>query len=145
MWRQKDTMGLMKVWKGAVVASERRMSKAKARRERGDKSRIERAIRLLRHGAISRAGKALESMGLGDFEDPEVWNQIEAKHSAKKRRIRKAAYQYRSDEEIHLKVGKFFRSWMYMRHRGHKGSGTLTCAYGRESSRRSKRTRRWSI
>ena len=94
MWRQKDMMGLMKVWKGAVVAAERRMSKARARREKGTNSRIERAIRLLRHGAISRAGKALESMGLGDFEDPEVWNQIEAKHPARKRRIPEAAYQY---------------------------------------------------
>ena len=106
MWRQEDMMGLMKVWNGAVVAAERRMSKARARREKGTNSRIERAIRLLRHGAISRAGKALESMGLGDFEDPEVWNQIEAKHPARKRRIPKAAYRYRSDEEIHLKIGK---------------------------------------
>jgi len=67
-------MGLMKVWKGSVVAVERRMSKAKARKERGEKSRIERAIMMLRNGAISRAGKALESMGLGDFDDPQVWN-----------------------------------------------------------------------
>ena len=72
MWRQKDMLGLIKVWKGAVVADEKRISKAKARKERGERSRIERAIRLLRHGAISRAGKALESMGLGDFEDPHV-------------------------------------------------------------------------
>ena len=67
---------------------------------------MDRAIRLLRHGAISRAGKALESMGLGDFEDPEVWNQIEKKHPARKIRIPEGAYQYQSEEEIHLKVSK---------------------------------------
>ena len=55
MWRQKDMTGLTKVCKGAVVAAERRMSKAKARKERADILRIERAITLLRHGAISRA------------------------------------------------------------------------------------------
>jgi hypothetical protein len=40
MWRHKDMMGLMKVSKGAVVAAEKRMSKAKARKERGGRSRI---------------------------------------------------------------------------------------------------------
>jgi len=38
MWRKKDMMGLMKVWKGAVVAVKRRMSKARARREKGTNS-----------------------------------------------------------------------------------------------------------
>jgi hypothetical protein len=33
---------------------------------KGDKARIVRAVRLIRRGAISRAGKALESKGLGD-------------------------------------------------------------------------------
>jgi len=106
MWRHKDIMGLMKVWKGAVVAVKRKMSKAKARKERGDKSRIERAMRLLRHGAISRTGKALESMGLGDFEDPQVWSQISAKHPTRKRRIPETVYQFRSNDEIQLKVDK---------------------------------------
>ena len=70
MWRQKDVMGLIRGWKGAVVDNDKRMTKAKARKERGERSRIDRAIRLLRHGAISRAGKAIESMGPGDLEDP---------------------------------------------------------------------------
>ena len=48
-------MGLMKVWKGAMVAAEKRMSKAKARKGRGDRSKIERATRLLQNGAISQA------------------------------------------------------------------------------------------
>ena len=61
---------------------------------------------MLRHEAISRAGKALESMGLGDFEDPQVWNQISAKHPARKRRIPEAVYAFRSEEEIQLKVDK---------------------------------------
>jgi len=99
-------MGVIKVWKRAVVAAKKIISKAKARKERGKKSRIERAIRLLRHGAISRAGNALETMGLGDFEDPHVWNQISTKHPARKRRIPEAVYQFRSEEEIQLKVDK---------------------------------------
>ena len=45
-------------------------------------------------------------MGLGDFEDQHVWNQIAAKHLDRKRRIPEGACQYWSDEEIHLKVDK---------------------------------------
>ena len=63
-------MGLIRGWKGAVVDAEKRMTKAKARKEIGERYRIDKTIRLLRHGAISRASKALESMGLGDVEDP---------------------------------------------------------------------------
>ena len=48
----------------------------------------------------------MESMGLGDFEDPQVWNQISAKHPARKGRIPEIVYQFRSDDEIQLKVDK---------------------------------------
>jgi hypothetical protein len=106
MWRQRDMLGLMNMWKGAAVEAEKRMTKAKARRERGDTSRIDRAIRLLRHGAISRAGKALKSMGLGDLDNPHIWNQIEAKHPARKKRIPETVFQYQAEEELQLKVEK---------------------------------------
>jgi hypothetical protein len=51
----------------------KRMEKAKARKEKGDMARISRAVRLIRRGAISRAGKALESKGLGDLTDRSIW------------------------------------------------------------------------
>ncbi len=40
---------------GAAVAPEKTMSRAKARKERGEKARTDMAIILLRRGAISRA------------------------------------------------------------------------------------------
>ena len=60
-WRKRDMQGLLKTWRMAAITAEKRMTKAKARKEKGEHARIERAVRLLRKGAISRAGKALES------------------------------------------------------------------------------------
>ena len=48
----------------------------------------------------------MESLGLGDFEDPHVWNQIAAKYPERIRRIPEAVYQFRSEEEIQLRVDK---------------------------------------
>jgi hypothetical protein len=73
MWRQRDMIGLMKNWKMAAIKAERRHTRAAARKAKGEAARINRAIRLLRRGAISRAGQALESKGLGDLNDPEIW------------------------------------------------------------------------
>ena len=56
----------------AAVTAEKRLSKARARKAKGDQARIAKAIRLLRRGAISRAGKALESKGLGDLDNPVI-------------------------------------------------------------------------
>ena len=55
MWRQRDMLGVMKTWRQATITAEKRMEKAKARNEKGDKARINIAIRLIRRGAISRA------------------------------------------------------------------------------------------
>jgi hypothetical protein len=55
MWRQREKLGLMKAWRHASITTEKRMEKAKARKEKGDRSRINRAVRLIRRGAISRA------------------------------------------------------------------------------------------
>ena len=52
-----------------------------------DRARISIAVRLIRRGAISRAGKALERKGLGDLRDGSIWEQIEAKHPERKRQI----------------------------------------------------------
>jgi hypothetical protein len=55
MWRQGDMLGLVKAWKMAAVTAEKRLMKAGARKAKGDKARIARAIRMMRRGAISRA------------------------------------------------------------------------------------------
>jgi hypothetical protein len=88
MWRQKDMLGLVKAWKMAAVAAEKRLSKAGARKAMGNQARIARAIRLLRRGAISRAGQALESKGIGELDNPEIWEQLQRLHPERKRDIR---------------------------------------------------------
>ena len=56
LWRQKDMLGLIKTWKMAAVTVEKILSRAGARKAKGDQARIARAISLLRRCAISRAG-----------------------------------------------------------------------------------------
>jgi hypothetical protein len=52
MWRHRDMLGLVKAWKMAAIATEKRLSKPEAKKAKGDQARIARAIRLLRRGAI---------------------------------------------------------------------------------------------
>ena len=78
-------MGLMKAWRQAAITAEKRMEKARARKKKGERARISRAVRLIRRGAISRAGKALESKVLGDLTNGSIWEQIAAKHPERKR------------------------------------------------------------
>ncbi len=54
-------LGLVKAWKMAAISAEKRLTKAGALKTKEDQARVARAIRLLRRGAISRAGQALES------------------------------------------------------------------------------------
>jgi hypothetical protein len=104
MWRQRDMTGLMKAWRQAAITAEKRMEKARARKEKGDRARVSRAIRLIRRGAISRAGKALESKGLGDLTDGSIWDQIKAKHPERKRQIPERAWTFVPEEELRVKV-----------------------------------------
>jgi hypothetical protein len=76
MWRQRDMVEIVKKWKMAAVTAEKRLSKAGAKKAKGDQARVAWAITLLRRGAISRAGAALESKGLGDLENPKIWEQL---------------------------------------------------------------------
>ena len=73
MWRQRDMLGLVKAWKMATIAAEKRLSKPGAKKAKGDQAMISRAIKLLRRGAISREGQALESKGIVDLENGEIW------------------------------------------------------------------------
>ncbi len=97
-------MGLMKAWKQAGVAAEKRLNKAGAKKAKEENARIARAIKLLRRGAISRAGQALESKGIGDLSDPEIWEQMKAKHLDRKQPIKEEYFAVIPDEEIELKV-----------------------------------------
>ena len=73
MWRQRDVLGLVKKWKMAAVTAEKRLTKVGAKKAKGDQTRVARAIRLMRRGAISGAWAALESKGLGDLDNPKIW------------------------------------------------------------------------
>ena len=68
--------GLVKAWKMTSIAAEKRLSKPGAKKAKGDQAKIARAIKLLRRGAISRARQALESKGIGDLENVEIWEQM---------------------------------------------------------------------
>ena len=59
----------------------------------------------MRRGAISRAGQTLESKGLGDLNNPEIWEQLQKKHPDRKRDLGEDAYDQRPEEEVDLKVG----------------------------------------
>ena len=104
-WRQRDMLAIVKAWKMAAVSAEKRLSKHGARKAKGDQAKIARAIRLLRKGAISLAGHALESKGIGDLEDPEIWEQMTRKHPSRKEVISEEYFMSRPEEEVELKVG----------------------------------------
>ena len=59
LWRTRDMEQLIKGWRQAAAKGQARISKAMARKAKGEEARIARSIRLLRKGAISTAGKAL--------------------------------------------------------------------------------------
>jgi hypothetical protein len=63
----------------AALKAKRILSKAEARQGRGEMGRIDKSLMLLRKGAISRAGKELESKELGDLSDLEVLRQLKEK------------------------------------------------------------------
>ena len=97
---------MIKIWKMAGIKAERRVSKDDARKAKGDKARIARAIRLLRRGAISRAGQALETKGLGNLDNPEIWEQMQSKHPRRKEHIDEEMFQFKPEEEVELSVAK---------------------------------------
>ncbi len=102
-------MGLVRAWKEAAKATEKRLTNDGTRKAKGENARIARAIKLLRRGVISRAGQALESKGIGDLTNPDIWEQMKAKHPERKQLIREEYFQYTPEEEIELKVGRILR------------------------------------
>jgi hypothetical protein len=98
--------GVIKIWKHTTIKGERRLSIRDASKYRSDTARIGRAMRLLRKGAISRAGKALESNGSGDLQDPAILRRMEAKHPVRVKQIGPDMYTFVPEEEVQLKMGK---------------------------------------
>jgi hypothetical protein len=64
--------GLIKIWGQASIKAQNRLSNMEARANKGDKSRVDRAMRLLRKGAISRGAKAMESKGHIVLNEPDL-------------------------------------------------------------------------
>jgi hypothetical protein len=61
---------------------------------------------LLGKGTISRAGKAIESKGLGDLENLRILQQITDKHPVRIRQIGPDMYTFVPKEAISLKIEK---------------------------------------
>ena len=98
-------LGMVKAWKMTAIVAEKRLSKPGAKKAKGDHVMISRAIKLLRRGAISKVRQALESKGIGDLENGEMWEQMKKKHPARKEQIKEEHYLFQPEEEIELKVG----------------------------------------
>jgi hypothetical protein len=69
-------------------------------------ARVDKALRLLRKVSISRAGKALESKGLGDMTDAEVLQQLREKFPPRVSDIQHDTYSYEPEEDLQLKLDK---------------------------------------
>ncbi len=85
------------------------MEKAASRKAKAEHARIQRAIRLIRKEAISRAGKALESKGPGDFSSEAVLQQLRAKYLARGKEIARDTFDYKLEEPLKLKLEKVLR------------------------------------
>ena len=99
-------VGLVKLMKVVAVVAKKRLSKTNSRKEKGNHARVAKAIWLIRKGAISRAGKALKSKGLGDMTNPVIWNHLMAKHLDGKREIPEDNYTFKPDEDFQLELDK---------------------------------------
>ncbi len=64
--------GVIKIWRQAAIKAERCLSTRDASKYKLEQARIDRAIMMLRKGAISTTRKALESKGLGDLQDHDI-------------------------------------------------------------------------
>jgi hypothetical protein len=67
---------LINSWKRATMTAKSKHANRAGRLSSEREKRISRAIRLTKRGAISRAGKTLESKGLGDMGNPEIMAQM---------------------------------------------------------------------
>jgi hypothetical protein len=106
MWRQRDMGELIKIWQAATIKARNILTKRDEMRQKGNRARIDMVMRLLRKGAISKAGKALESKGLGDLRNHEIIQQLRGKHPMRIREIGPGMYTFVPEELVELKVEK---------------------------------------
>ncbi len=71
----------LRVWQQAGIKAQNRLTNRKSKNRKRDRTRIDRATRLLRKRVISRVGKAMECKGRGDLQDPEVLKYMRYKHT----------------------------------------------------------------
>ena len=97
---------LINVWKRAATSTKAKLANRAGRLSSEQDKRISREIRLIKRGAISRAGRAIESKGLGDLGSPEIIAQMQAKHPARQREISRDIYEFFADEEVHIYINR---------------------------------------
>ena len=98
MCRKRNMKGLIKIWQAAAIKARIRLTKREERQHKVDRARMDRAIRLLRKGAISRAWKSLESKGLGNLRSPEILRQMRDKHPVRVEEIGPDMYTFVPEE-----------------------------------------------
>jgi len=104
MWRHRDMEGLIKIWQAADIKARNILTKRGEREQKGDRAKIDKAMRFLRKRAISRVGKTLKSKGLGDLRDPEILQQMRDKHAMRIREIGPDMHTLVPEEPVLLKV-----------------------------------------
>ncbi len=97
---------LVNKWKRAAASSKAKQTNRTVRLTLERDKRSTRAIRLVRQRAISRGEKTLESKGLGDIGNPEIFAHVQAKHPERQREIGRDIYELVASEELRISVEK---------------------------------------
>jgi hypothetical protein len=96
--------GLIRIWLHASIKASKRLSNREVGNNKSEKARIDRAMRLLRKGSVSKATKAMESNELGDLNDAELIQKMQDKHPVRIKQIGPDIYTFVTEEEVELKV-----------------------------------------
>jgi len=102
--------GLIWTWQHASIKASNTLSKREAGINKSDKARIDRAMRMIRKGAVSRAAKAMESKGLGDLSDPGLIQKMQDNYPVRITQIGPDLYTCVPEEEVGLKVDKILET-----------------------------------
>ena len=112
-WADGDHAKLLRWWE------QDRQSARHPTHQRHDEAReVDRAIRLIREGELSKAVHLLTSSGLGDLSDPRVVEQLRGKHPARKAEVPESIDDLGPFRRIHVDLRPTLRGL----HR-HAGTG----------------------
>jgi len=106
MWRHRDMAKLIEKWKRAASASKSKLSRRSEKTGTNNDKRVTRAIRLIKCGAISRVGRAMESKGLGDLSIPAIFAQMQVKHPPRLHEIDQDVFDFIPEEELQISVDR---------------------------------------